>query len=502
VKVFVAGFQHETNTFAPSKADWAAFEAGTGYPAVTRGAAMLEAMTGGSLPVAGFVRAAHARGWTLVPSIWAGAMPSAHVTHDAFERIAAALLDDLRHAVEDRGIDAVYLDLHGAAVAEHLDDAEGELLQRVRDTIGPRRPLVASLDLHANVTPRMLALADAMTAFREYPHVDMPETGERTAALLDQLARGERWHTHALRVPFLLPLNAQCTLVDPARSIYAQLDALERRFGVHLSFTMGFPAADIADCGPVVFGHGADAQRVHEAVRALHGAVLESRAAFALDLLEPDAAVERALALAAVHDAPVVVADTQDNPGAGGDANTTGLLHALVRHRAGHRLDRRVALGLLWDPPAAQAAHAAGLGARILLPIGAAVPTFDGGHSDPPLVAEATVVALHDGVVPLHGPMTAGSVVRIGPCARLDVAGVQVAVASGKCQMLDLELFRFLGIEPALMKLLVVKSSVHFRAAFAPIASHILVAKARGPMAADPADLPWTKLPATTARRP
>jgi microcystin degradation protein MlrC len=502
MRVLVAGFQHETNTFAPSKADWAAFEAGAGYPPVTHGAAMLDAMGAGSLPVAGFVHAAHARGWTLLPSIWAGAMPSAHVTRDAFERIAGTIVDDAKRALAAGGLDAVYLDLHGAAVAEHVDDAEGELLQRLRAVVGPAIPVVASLDLHANVSPRMLALASAMTAFREYPHVDMPDTGARAAALLERLARGERWHTHALRLPFLLPLNAQCTLLEPARSVYARLATLEHAHGVALSFAMGFPAADIADCGPVVFGHGADATALHAAVQALHDEVLERRAEFALDLLDADAAVERALTLAGGHDRPVVIADTQDNPGAGGDANTTGLLHALVRHRAGHRTDGRAALGLLWDPDAARAACAAGVGARLRLALGAAVPTFDGAPSDPPLHAEATVVATSDGVVPLHGPMTAGGVARLGPCARLDVDGVQVAVASGKCQMLDLELFRFLGIEPAAMKLLVVKSSVHFRAAFAPVASHILVAKARGPMAADPADLPWTTLPPTIARRP
>ena len=167
MRVFVAGFQHETNTFAPTKADWSAFEAGTAYPAVSRGVAMLGRLGPSSQPMGGFIRAAQERGWTLVPSLWAGACPSAHVTRDAFERIASAIVEDLQQG----GFDAVYLDLHGAAVAEHEDDAEGELLARVREVIGPQMPLVASLDLHANVTERMLRLASAMTAFRTYPHV-------------------------------------------------------------------------------------------------------------------------------------------------------------------------------------------------------------------------------------------------------------------------------------------------------------------------------------------
>ena len=218
MRIFVAGFHHETNTFAPSPADWAAFEAGAGYPAYARGAAMLEQMQGGSMPVGGFAAAARELGWTLLPSVWAGAMPSNRVTAQAFGRIADEIGADLRAALQRGAVDGIYLDLHGAAVAEGHDDAEGELLQRIRGIAGPDVTIVASLDLHANVTARMLRLASAMTAFRTYPHVDMRETGARAAAMLARrLATGApARHTHAERVPFLLPLNAQCTLTAPA----------------------------------------------------------------------------------------------------------------------------------------------------------------------------------------------------------------------------------------------------------------------------------------------
>ena len=215
MKIFVAGFQHETNTFAPSPADWAAFNAGSAFPAFTRGPAMLDALGGTSLPMGGFIREALRRCWTLVPSAWAGASPSARITADAFERIAEAIVGDARQG----GFDAIYLDLHGAAVAENADDAEGELLQRLRAAVGPEMTIVASLDLHANVTERMLRLADALTPFRTYPHVDMVPTAERAADLLATIAASStrpRCAMHALRVPFLLPLNAQCTLLEPA----------------------------------------------------------------------------------------------------------------------------------------------------------------------------------------------------------------------------------------------------------------------------------------------
>jgi microcystin degradation protein MlrC len=498
MRILVAGFQHETNTFAPSKADWAAFQSGAGYPASCRGAAMLDRLRPTSLPLGGFIRDAQERGWVLLPSIWAAATPSAQVTQDAFERISAALIEDTQQG----GFDAVYLDLHGAAVAEHVDDAEGELLQRLRRVVGPAMPVVASLDLHANVTECMLRHASAMTAYRTYPHVDMAETGARAAGLLALLLAGERLATHHERLPFLLPLNAQCTLMEPAAGLYQDLAMLEAQSGVHLSFAMGFPAADFAECGPVVFGHGRDADTVAANVQALAANAVAQRADWALDLLSPATAVSKALALAAAATKPVVIADTQDNPGAGGDANTTGLLHALLQAGAGQRFPGGVALGLLHDPEAAAAAHAAGVGATLALSLGRAVRTFSGAFSDPPVQGRFQVSALSDGVVPLHGPMTAGNTATLGPSACLAIAGIRVLVTSGKTQMLDLDLYRFLGVEPSAMKLLVNKSSVHFRAAFTPIASHILVAQAPGPMAADPADLPWQHLPESIARRP
>ncbi len=502
-RIFVAGFHHETNTFAPSVADWAAFETGSGYPPFLRGAAMLEAHRAGPLALAGFAAEADRRGWTLLPSAWAGAMPSNRITRDAFERIAGTIADDLREALRD-GVDALFLDLHGAAVAEGCDDAEGELLARLRALAGPARPIVVSLDLHANLSAAMLRHASALTAYRTYPHVDMRETGARAAAMLARRLAGASggWHTAARRVHFLLPLNAQCTLVEPAASVMARLAALEARHGLELGFAMGFSAADIADCGPVLFGHGRDAAALQAALDELHEEVTGRRREWAVPLLAPAEAVERALALAAGAGRPVLIADTQDNPGAGGDANTTGLLHALLAARAGERLGGAVALGLLFDPEAARAACAAGVGARLALSIGRAVPTWGGALSDPPVQAEVRVQAVHDGELHLHGPMTDGLHARLGPCARVELGGVQVLLASAKMQMLDADLFRFLGVEPARMKLLVLKSSVHFRAAFAPLAGPILVAKAPGPMAADPGELPWTALDPRTAVRP
>jgi microcystin degradation protein MlrC len=212
--------------------------------------------------------------------------------------------------------------------------------------------------------------------------------------------------------------------------------------------------------------------------------------------------VQQALSVAAQHRAPVVIADTQDNPGAGGDSNTTGMLHALLAQGAGRQWPGQVALGLLYDPEAARKAHQAGVGATLELALGKAVPTFSGQRSDAPLQGRFVVRALGDEFCEIKGPMMTGMKVHIGPCACLEIDGVLIAVASGKMQMLDRELFRAVGIQPEQMKLLVVKSSNHFRADFTPSASRVLVAKAAGPMAADPADLPWKKLSPKTRTRP
>jgi len=495
MKILVAGYQHETNTFAPTLAEWAAFTRGDSFPPYRHGAEMLSHMRGVNVPIGGFIDAAATMGWELVPSGWAGAIPSSFVTEDAFERICGIILDDVQRG----GFDAVYLDLHGAAVAQNAADSEGELLGRIRAAVGPSVPIVASLDLHANVTHRMLREADALVSYRSYPHVDMAATGELAAQLLKRrFALGQREPMHALRLPFLIPLNAQSTWMEPARGLYDALREIDKRAGTILSFCMGFPAADFDECAPMVWAHGTQAKEAVEEFFKLASVPTQWRP----DYLDAKDAVEKALALAANANKPVVIADTQDNPGAGGDSNTTGLLRALLQQDAGKRYPGQVALGLMFDPAAAAAAHAAGVGATIETTLGTAVPTFTGQASDPPVRGRYKVRALSDGHVTLKGPMMTNVTVKLGLCAALEIDGVQVAVVSGKKQLLDRELLRMVGIEAEAMKIVAVKSSNHFRADFTPIASHIIVAKAAGPMAADPADLPWKYLGAGIRTRP
>jgi len=478
VRVLIAGFQHETNTFAPSKTGYDDFVRGGAFPALARGADLL-AMRDINIPVGGFIGGmADAE---LVPVLWAGATPAAHVTQEAFERIAQEIVG----SAADQNVDAVYLDLHGAMVCEHLDDGEGELLERLRQTLGPRIPIVASLDLHANVTHKMLTQADALVAYRTYPHVDMAETGDRAAFLLRKiLRRGNALYRASRQIPFLIPLNGMCTLMEPASAIYQAMAAAEDKNGVSLSFTMGFPAADFPECGPMVWGYG-DKESIEQQVAALAEAIIAREAEWAVPLLSPEQAVREAMTIAAHASRPVVIADTQDNPGGGGDSDTTGMLRALVACGA-----QDAAIGLMVDPAAAAAAHAAGAGADITIGLG--------GHShvagDAPFEATYRVEQLSDGICQYGGPMMHGKWSGVGPSARLSLGGVQIVVSTHKDQMLDRNLYRMAGVEPERMKILVNKSSVHFRADFQPIAEAVLVAKAPGPLLADPADYPWTRL--------
>jgi microcystin degradation protein MlrC len=490
--IAIGGMQHETNTFAPSKADYAAFEAGGGWPTIQRGASLFEAVAGANIPVQGAIEALRARGHTMVPLTWAAASPSAQVTQHAFETIVGDLIARLK-AMDQ--IDGVYLDLHGAMVCEHVDDGEGEILRRVREVVGARVPVVASLDLHANVTRQMVAMSDGLTIYRTYPHVDMAETGGRAAALLDaMLSQGRRPAKAFRQFDYLTGIPSQSTFIEPCQSLYGRIADIERRHGVSVDFAPGFPMADFPECGMSVVAYGPSPAVAQAALDEIGDAVAAAEPDFALELLTPDEAVQRAMRTGAPG-SPTVLADTQDNPGAGGNGDTTGLLAALIRHRPPDAV-----LGLLIDPPSAARAHEAGRGATLEFALGA----ISGVAGHVPVVGRFTVERLGDGVFTCTGPMFRGFRMTLGPMALLreETSGVRVILASRKTQAADQEMFRHVGIEPVRQRLLALKSSVHFRADFQPIAREVLVVRSPGPALADPVDFAWTRLRPGIRMRP
>lgn len=477
LRVALGGFLHETNTFAPSPATLDSFAKGGGAGGLFEGEEAVARLRGVNQGFAGALAHAEAEGWEAIPLLWSAASPSAHVSEAAFETIAGKMLDRLKAALPVHG---VYLDLHGAMVTEHLDDGEGELLARARALVGPGVPVVASLDLHANVTARMVAEAEMLVSYRTYPHVDMAETGARAARALGMMMlRGDRPAKAMARAPFLPPISWQCTDMEPARGLYAALAEMEG--GWPMSLNMGFPAADFPECGATALAYGPDATTAELQAARLMRLMEAAEPEFAGRVFSPEAAVAEALRL---HDGrPVVIADTQDNPGAGGDSDTTGMIRAL-RGVSG------AAIGSIFDPAAAAAAHSAGAGATIRLALGgkSRVP------GDAPLEAAFRVEALSAGRFICPGRFHGGQEVDMGPSARLDLDGLKIVVVSAKAQMADRAMFRQVGIEPEAMRVLCVKSSVHFRADFAPIAAAILVAAAPGPMPVSPASLPFARL--------
>jgi microcystin degradation protein MlrC len=356
----------------------------------------------------------------------------------------------------------------------------------VRQVIGDKLPLVASLDLHANVTPEMVHHADALIAYRTYPHVDMADTGRAAARHLARHLANEKRLAKAFRqLPFLIPISWQCTNDRPTKGIYEKLTAMESEAVPTLSFCPGFPAADFFHCGPSVFAYGQTLADAQAAVERLAALVESHESDFDGRIYQADEGVKLAMELSKTARKPVVIADTQDNPGAGGDSDTTGMLRALVRNKA-----TRAAIGAICDPVAARAAHAAGVGATISLALGGK----SGIEGDAPYEARFVVEKLSDGRFVAPGPYFGGRDMDMGPSAALRIDGVRVVVSSHKAQLADQAMFRYVGIEPTEQAILVNKSSVHFRADFEPIAEKLLICAAPGAMPADTTSLPWKKL--------
>ncbi|WP_246156634.1 M81 family metallopeptidase [Aquicoccus porphyridii] len=481
-RVALAGFLHETNTFAPTKAAHEDFVQGGGYMPMARGDDVLSRGRGINLGIGGAVQHGEGAGWDMVPVLWTGAIPSAHVTRDAYDRISDEIVEGIAAA---GALDGIFLDLHGAMVAEHVDDGEGALIARVRAAVGPDVPIACALDLHGNITAEMVEAADVLVGFRTYPHVDMGETGRRAAEQLDRLmSRGAPFAKAFRRLPFLVPIAWQSTRADPAKAIYDLVTECEGGEVSSTSFFFGFPAADFPGCGPTVISYGESQGAADEAADRIEAAVLAAEEAFAGKSYDPDEGVQEAMRIARTATRPVVIADTQDNPGAGGDSNTTGMLAAMVRNKASG------ALGNMVDPRAAAAAHAAGEGAEIEIALGG----FSNIPGDAPFEGRFVVETLSDGHLVASGPFYGGAPLDMGPSACLRIGDVRVVVTSHKAQMADQEMYRSVGIEPTKQDILVNKSSVHFRADFDMIAETILTCVAPGPMPISPASLPFKRL--------
>jgi microcystin degradation protein MlrC len=461
-RVLTARFMHETNTFSRVATDLALirrrdFHLENEIPQAFRGT---RSALGASF------EAADEYGWTLVHPVSANPNPSGIVTDDAFAAITGMILGA---ADAKAPIDGVLLHLHGAMVTESHEDAEGELLARLRSRLGPDVPIVATLDLHANVTRRMAESANALIAFRTYPHVDMYERAWQAARLLDRAMRGEvRPATAIARRPMLHGLDWGRHESPPMAELLARAEAIEKRGeALVISICAGFPLADIYDVGPsvTVTTDGLDpcAQAIAE---SFMDHAWETRGLGTVKMLS----VAEAVALARQGkpgDKPLVVADFTDNPGGGGYGDATAFLKGLVA--AG--VDS-VAFHAICDPQAVRDGMAAGIGARTTLVLGGKTDPERGGG---PLALDGEVVTLSNGRFVAYGPMGGGVERNYGPSMVFRVGGIDIVVISNNGQATDLGQFTSLGVDPTRYRTVAVKSMQHFRAAFAPIAREIVL---------------------------
>ena len=481
-RIAVGGIQHETNVFAPYQAGYEVFAQRDEWPPLSRGRQMLDEVRGVNLPVTGAIERLEALRHEIVPLLWCSATPSAPVTEDAFERISAMMLKTIH---DSPPVDGVLLDLHGAMVCTHVADGDGELLRRIRNAVGDATPVVATLDLHANISDTMVTQASALEAFRTYPHVDMRDTGIRAADHLELLLKRDlsRYPAIAIRrTDFLIPPVWGCTLVDPARSIYQHLcRQIEGKVG-GISLACGFPLSDVPEAGPAIVAYGFDETSVNQAADSLLAEIEGRESEFNGHLYSVEEAVTEAIRLSASATGPVILTDNQDNPGGGGPGDTTEILAALVSHEAKDAL-----VGVISDPQAVQAAHTAGVSAKIDISLGGK----SGYPGSDPFTAEYKVLALSSGRFHATGPMLDGAEIDLGPTALLEVGGVRVVVGSKTVQTLDQSMFRHLEIDPARQKIIAIKSSVHFRNDFQAICATVLPVISPGPVMVDLTVVPF-----------
>jgi microcystin degradation protein MlrC len=464
MRVLVGGISHESNTFSNLLTGLRQFEASR----IAEGDDIPRLYADTNTSVGGFLRAAPALGVEPVFTLVAGANPSGPVLRATYERFKERILDGLKGP----RVDGVYLALHGAMVVRDLpdQDGEGDLLRSVREVVGPSVPIVATCDLHSLLTDAMLEHADAIVWFKTYPHVDMADRAVEAARILAGTVSGD---LHPVvghkKLPLAPAVTRMRTGIDPMLSIGRRMVEMEQSGqALSASFNHTFPYADVPylGAGAVVYADG-DAARAQGLAEELSDTLWRQR-----DLLRhvptsiPDA-VERALA----HDgAPVVISDGADNPGGGTASDGVELLRELIRRDVSP-----AAVGTVWDPGAVELCWNAGVGQEIDLRIGGKVDRL---HGDP-LDVRGTIEGLHDGTFVYKGPMSQGSRGNMGRAAVLRIGGVRVILNELRVQNFDPEIFRCCGIEPTEQKVVVVKSVVHFRAAYEPIAS--LVVEADGP---------------------
>ena len=472
LRLFSGSLATETNTFAPMPTGLDSFRKLCYFPAGTH-PDMLTMYAG---PLWAARKRCREAGWELKEGMVAAAQPSGITTRHAYETLRDELLTDLQKALP---VDVVVLGLHGAMVADGYDDCEGDLLTRVRALVGSEVVVGAELDPHNHLTPAMLAQADVLVAFKEYPHTDIGERGLELVDLCVAQAQGK-----------IKPLASvvDCGMIvmihtsrDPARAFIDKIQSLEGRDGIlSISITHGFPWGDTAHMGTQVLVYSdAEPDKGQRLAHQLADELIAMRDQLHATQPGIDDALDQALAL---DGGPVVLADGADNPGGGAPGDSTYILR-----RMAERDIRNAAIGPLWDPVAVGIAFDAGVGATLPLRIGGKICPLSGE----PLDLLCRVKALQRDLVQTG---LAGTPTPMGDCALLECNGIEIVLSSVRSQTMAMDLFTQLGCDLTSKQIIVVKSMQHFLASFSKIAKKVIYVDAPGVVATNFSVLPYRKI--------
>jgi microcystin degradation protein MlrC len=448
---------HETNTFSSVPTSINSFKKGSYYV----GEEIISAFSHTSTITGGFIENAKKLGMELVPLLWTFATPSGMVDQNAYQILKNEFLNLLRDA---REIDGVLLDLHGAMVTEQIEDAEGDLIQAVREVVGAL-PIVTTLDLHANITPEMAEYAEVIIGFDTYPHVDCYDRGLEAAEVMSAIVQGQIHPRMAYRqLPFLTSPPAQCTMKPLMSEVLERLYALEAQSEVvTATLSMGFPFADIRHAGvSVLVTTDGDQQLAEQHVDEFASYIWEIRQAFNLNLVSVEQAIEQANN---TKEKPIILAEGSDNPGGGGPCDGTIILNTLIKNQV-----EGAVIAVIADPESVDLAIQAGVGNSVDLNVGGKTDPLHGN----PVSLTGYVKTISDGNFVHKGPMGQGRPGRMGKTVVIEANGIEIILTEKRIQPYDAEVLRSVGIEPTDRRLIVLKSAVHFRADYTPIAHQIL----------------------------
>lgn len=471
-KIFAAFFATETNTFAVAPTGWGSFQE---YGIFRGNASTLDPLgLGGSMVE--LRRLLAAQGHELVESLTAFAQPLGRTVRSVYERLRDDILADLKAAAP---VDGVILILHGAMVADGYDDCEGDLIARVRAIVGPDVPIGVELDLHCHYTALMQRSADVIVAFKEYPHIDALARLQELLHIVLQTAAGKLRPTAAMYDCKMVGLWH--TTREPMAGFVRRMQAVEKQPGVlSVSLGHGFPWGDVPEAGAKLWvTTDNDPVLAARLAEELGREFWDLRDQTVAPMLEIEAALERS---AQIDEGPVVIADIADNAGGGAMSDSSFILQALLA-----RGTRDVAIGAFWDLGAIQLCRDAGVGARIALRLGGKCGPASGDPVDLDIVVKA-ILDRHEQI----GLNAKDEIAPLGPSVWVQAdGGLDIVLVSVRSQTFSPTLFSGLGIDLSHKRLIVVKSTQHFHAQFAPLAREILYVTTPGAISMDFAAFPY-----------